>query len=215
MRVYGCVAYIEKLLLDVLKWEEKSSDRIVVYMSGGKVESDKWQKQSEAYYMKKDFEKQLDEMINEYQCNESTKNYIKSLVEVRLEEKSVNSIQNIRNIMSSIQTNPGFYQKLAIISSSYHLRRLVQTYYVELKYNPKSKLLTIGTDSQKYHNNTLDNFFQELVKQWKQHRSQRPFIAKMTWVGIEVLWYVLAKLRLQGLVAGMASNVVAGKKSTI
>jgi hypothetical protein len=62
MRVHGYVAHIEKLLFDVLKWEERSPDRIdriVVYMSGGKVESNKWQKQSEAHYMKKDFEQQL------------------------------------------------------------------------------------------------------------------------------------------------------------
>ena len=75
--------------------------------------------------MKKDFKQQLQKMIDTYQCTESTQNYIHSMIEVRLEEESVNSIQNIRKIVSAIQEDPGFYQRLTIVSSAYHLRRLV------------------------------------------------------------------------------------------
>lgn len=68
------------------------------------------------------------------------------MIEVRLEEESVNSIQNIRKIISAIQQAPGFYQRLTIVSSAYHLRRLVQTWYAELKHHPKPKLLAVGAD---------------------------------------------------------------------
>lgn len=162
-----------------------SQNQITVIFSWWNIQRNLGQIHTEAYYLADYFKSIKPEDIE---------------INVLLEDTSINSIQNIDHSLRSV---PEWTDTLYIVSSDYHILRLVATYKQRMKKLWITNISIVWVSANKeLENNTIDQNLIIMLQEWKS----RPLLKKAKEQVIEKFGHGLALLGEEDLLSRIPSD---------